>query len=325
MVGDLPRTSRAGSAAAGRLLLRWAALGAAGSIVLLAGGLRAADDPPEGAGGVPAAAATVLRETRRITGCAEVPTDDSGREFVYRGRPAIEIKGRARGGDAPGALRDLAVFDPASGSIVSSICFGNASTRKHGESIVSLAEISGRADRLARALLPDGKLELESVLRAGAGGVEHIYYEARYASASGEIPFLEPPVRLLLNASTTTLFRFEIDPDWINPLEPPRVRISRKAAERIAAVVLKGHDFTPTFGPGAAFGSLAPAELFTVHPNDRLGFSPESREARARVAWVVPFRLAGAAGVGLHGIFIDAATGLVLGGLVGQSAGLPPR
>lgn len=325
MVGDLPRTSLDRRPAAKRPSWRWSLIGAACSIVFLAGRLSAADDQPEGGDSVPAAAQRVLAETRQLTGCGAAPTDDSGREFQYRGRPAIEIKGRARGGDEPGALRDLAVFDLAAGRIVSIICFTNASTRKHGEAIVSLAEISGRADKLARALLPGSKLELESVLRAGAGGAEHIYYEARYASASGEFPFLEPPVRLLLNATTASLFRFEIEPDWIDPAEPPRVRVSRKAAERIAGVILRSHDFAPAFGADTVLGSLAPAELFTVHANDRLGFFRDSTAARARVAWVVPFRLAGASGVGLHAIFIDAATGLVLGGMVGPTSGAPSR
>ena len=149
---------------------------------------------------------------------------------------------------------------------------------------------------------------------------EHLYYEVRYTAAGGEFPFLEPPVRLLLNATTGRLFRFEIDPDWSIPRSRRALRISRKAAERIAGVVLRNHDLAPVFGPGAALGSIAPAELYTVRANDQLGFSREIAEARARVAWVVPFRVAGAAGAGSHAIFVDAATGLVLGGLVGQTS-----
>ena len=46
---------------------------------------------------------------------------------------------------------------------------------------------------------------------------------------------------------------------------------------------------------------------------------------RARVAWVVPFRVDGGAAAGLHSLFVDAATGRVLGGLSGQPVGPPPR
>jgi len=231
---------------------------------------------------------------RRASGCPVPPTDDQGREIEFRGR------------------------------IVSYTCFANASTRKSGEAIVSLAEASSRGDRLVRLLLPRSDLALESIQRHRESGAESIYYEARYASGSGEIPFLEAPVRLLLNASTGELFRFDVDADWLDPAGPPRVAISRKSAERIATVVLRGRDFAPAFGPGAVFEKVAAAEMFTVHPNDWLGFFTESGEARARVAWVVPFRVGGAA-AGLHRLFVDAATGRVIGGLPDQPPVQPPR
>ena len=231
---------------------------------------------------------------RRASGCPVPPTDDQGREIEFRGR------------------------------IVSYTCFANASTRKSGEAIVSLAEASSRGDRLVRLLLPRSDLALESIQRHRESGAESIYYEARYASGSGEIPFLEAPVRLLLNASTGELFRFDVDADWLDPAGPPRVAISRKSAERIATVVLRGRDFAPAFGPGAVFAKVAAAEMFTVHPNDWLGFFTESGEARARVAWVVPFRVGGAA-AGLHRLFVDAATGRVIGGLPDQPPVQPPR
>jgi hypothetical protein len=294
-------------------------------MVLLAAALQAADLPSPAGDAAPAAALSALAEMRRSTGCPVGPTDDSWQETVFRGRPATELKGRARGGDEPGVLRDLAVLDRASGRIVSSICFANASTRKSGEAIVSLAEISSRADRIVRAALPGAKLELESVRRHSAGAVEHIYYEARYTSAAGEVPFLVPPVRLLLNASTGSLFRLDADPDWLDPGKPPPVKISRKSAEKIATVVLRNLDLAPAFGPGAVLGSVATAEMLTVRANDWLGLSSQAAEARARVAWVVPFRVEGADAPGLHSIFIDAATGLVLGGLPAQPAGPDPR
>ena len=262
---------------------------------------------------------------RRFTDCRGAPTDDSGQELAFHGRPSIEIKGRERSGDAPVPVRDLAIFDPASGRIVFYVCFANASTRTSGEPIVSLGAVSSRADTLARALFPGSNLGLESVKRHRTGGTESIYYEARYASTGGEFPFLEPPVKLLFNATDGRFFRLDIDADWLHPPELPRVRISRKAAERIATVVLRRRDLAPAFGSGAVFGKVAAAEMFTVRPNENLGFFTEDVGARARVAWVVSFRIDGGDAAGLHSLFVDAATGRILGGDYGQSAGQIPR
>jgi hypothetical protein len=274
---------------------------------------------------VPAPAFQKLDEMRRATGCIGSPTDDVVQELTVRGRPSVEIKGRERGGDTAGIMRDLAVFDLAAGRIVSYICFTNASTRKAGEAIVSLAEISSRGEKVARAVLPGSNLELESAKRHRANGTESVYYEARYTSTGGEFPFFESPVRLLLNATTGSLFRLDIDPDWFRPVDPPRTRISRKAAEQIAAVVLRDRDLRPEFGPDAVFKTAATAELFTVRGNDWLGFFPRDDDARARVAWVVPFQVDGAAAAGIHSLFVDAATGRVLGGLPGAALGPPLR
>jgi len=323
--GDLPRGCFGGVDLATRRDWWRAVAIAVGSVVLLAGPLRAADDQLAGEAAIPAPALRALAEMRRLTSCPVAPTDDAFQQLVFRARPAIEIKGRERGGEATGTMRDLAVVDLATGRVVSFICFTNASTRKSGEAIISLAEVSSRSDKLARAILPGSSIELESLKRHRTGGTESIYYETRYMPAPGEFPFLEPPVRLLFNATTGGVFRLDIDPDWLDPADPPRLRISKKAAERIATVVLRSHDFAPAFGPGAVFGTVAAAEMFTVRPNDWLGFFRENTEVRARVAWVVPFRVNGAAAAGLHSLFVDAATGLILGGLSGQSAGEMPR
>jgi hypothetical protein len=323
VLGDLSRTSAGRPARTTRRTWgRWLAL-TLGPVALLAASLRAADEQTAAGFAFPAPVLRELADVRRLTGCLGAPTDDSGQETAFRGRPSLEIKGRERAGDASGTMRDLADFDLAAGRIVSYVCFAHASTRVSGEAIVSLAEISSRADRQARALLPGSKLELESIKRHRAGGTESIYYEARYASASGEFPFLEPPVRLLLNATTGNLFRLDIDPDWLDPAAAPRVRISRKAAQRIATVVLRRHDLAPAFGTSAVFGAVAAAEVYTVHPNDWLGMY--TGNAGARAAWVVPFRVDGGDAPGLHSLFVDAATGLVLGGLSGHMAGHPPR
>lgn len=291
----------------------------AGSLLLLSSPLAAAADQSAAASAVPAAALQGIAAMRRITGCPVPPTDDQGQDLVFRGLPSIEIKGRQQGGDAAGAIRDLAIFGSGLRRIVSYTCFSNASTRKSGEAIVSLAVASGRGDQVLRALLPGTDLELESIQRHRASGAESIYYEARYASAAGKIPFLEPPVRILLNASTGDFFRFDVDADWLDPLGPPRIGISRKSAERIATVVLRGRDLVPAFGAGAVFEKVAAAEMYIVHPNDWLGFFKDSADARARAAWVVPFRVGGGV-AGLHRLFVDAATGRILGGLADQPA-----
>jgi hypothetical protein len=296
------------------------AAAAAACCCLLAGApLRAGADQ----GDLPAAAAQGIAAIRRNTGCAVPPTDDVAQELEFRGRASIEVNGRQRDGDAPGAIRDFAIFTPALGRVVSYTCFVNASTRRSGEAIVSLAVASGRGDQLLRALLPGLGLELESIRRHRASGAESIYYEARYASTSGQIPFLEPPVRLLLNATTGDFFRFDVAADWLDPPAAPRIPISRKAAERIATVVLRSRDLAAAFGAGAAFEKVAAAELFIVQPNEWLGFFTERAETRARAAWVVPFRLGGGIG-GLQRLFVDAATGRILGGLAEHAGGPPP-
>ena len=325
MQGDLLRTPSGWCAVVTRRRPLCVLTVALGSIALLAGALRAAVDQPAAGVAVPALALRELAEMRRRTDCLGEPTDDTGQKLAFHGRPSIEIKGRARGDDASGSVRDLAIFDQAASRIVFYVCFTNASTRTSGESIVSLAAVSSRGDALARALFPGSNLGLESVKRHRTGGTESIYYEARYASAAGEFPFLEPTVHLLLNATTGGFFRLDIDPDWFDPPDPPRVRISRKAAERIASTVLRGRDLEPAFGSGAVFGKVAAAEMFTVHPNENFGFFTENAETRARVAWVVPFRVDGGDVAGLHNLFVDAATGRILGGAFGQSAEHPTR
>ena len=262
---------------------------------------------------------------RRLTDCRGASTDDSGQQLVFQGRPAVEIKGRERGGDSSGTLRDLAVFDPAAGRIVSYVCFANASTRASGEAIVSLAVVSSRGDELVRALLPAASFGLESIKRRRTDGTESIYYEARYSSPSREYSFFDPPVQLLFNATDGSFFRLDIDADWLHPPELPRARISRKAAERIAAVVLRARDLAPAFGSGAVFGKVAAAEMFTVHPNENFGLYTGNSETQARVAWVVPFRVDGGTAAGLQNLFVDAATGRILGGAFSQSAGQSPR
>jgi hypothetical protein len=283
--------------------------------------LPAAEDRP-GGGSPFAPAFQQIAGVRRLAGCAASPTDDSGRELSFRGRPAIEVTGRAGGVET---IVDTAVFDVAARRIVAYTCLANASARRAGEAIVSMSEISSRADKLALAIVPGANLALESIRRRREGDQERVYYEARYAPPPGSFPFFEPPVRLLLNASTGSLFSFDIDPDWLDPAAPARNLISKKGAERIAAAVLRTHDLAPALGRGATVGKVAAADLFTVRPNGWMGFYPDDPESRARVAWVVLFWPDGGDAPGPHNLFVDAATGRILGGQARESAGPVPR
>lgn len=283
-----------------------------------AGGLWAAESQPAG-GEVPfAAVQQQLTEVRRRVGCPGVPQYDTVAPLEYQGRPAIGITGRERGEGLPGADRDAAVFDRTTGRIVKYVCHANVSRRQAGEPIISLAEISVSADRLANSLLPGSNLVLESIERYRESGAESVYYEARYTPAQTEFPFVDPPVRLLFNASAGSLFRLMIDPGWLEPAARLPARISQKAAERIVAVVLRGREPMGFFGPRAVLGKIAAAELFMVHPNGWLGIQSEDSTAQLRVAWVVPFYVEGGDAPGVHRLFVDAATGRVIGGIDGE-------
>lgn len=291
------------------------------ALVALAAAAIAADSPSLAAASEPFAAE--LARLRRNVPCDGAPTEEVSQPLSHRGRTATGITGRERGEAVPGPIRDFSVFTGGAGRIVSYICFPNASTRRSGEPIISLAEVSTIADARAQALLPGASLALESIQRYRTSEQESVYYEARYAPVDGDPPFLEPPIRLLLNASNGALFRLDVDPDWIDPAPRPRLQISGKAAERIAAVVLRETDLAPVFGAGAAVGRVGPAEMFVVRANSALAPAGSAApDGRAQPAWVVPFRLVGGA-AGTHAVFVDAATGRILGGAVAPAAGAP--
>lgn len=261
-----------------------------------------------------AGVAQKLAQVRGIGFCPVAPTEDSVRPIVFQGRPALEIKAREREDAVAGKVRELAILDVAAGRIVTFVCFANTSTRQAGEAIISLSEISTCADRLARSVFPGASFDLDSIHRYRASGQESVYYEARYTPAQPEFPYLESPVRLLLNATTGSLFRLDIDPDGLAPVAAPRSRISRQMAERIASVVLREHDLGPGLGAGAVFDRVGGAELFVVRPNGWLGIHDPAAAERNTVAWVVPVQISGGAAPGVHSLFIDAASGRVLGG-----------
>lgn len=266
-----------------------------------------------------------LAELRSRGICPVGQTDDSVREILFQRRPAVEIKARERGGESAGKVRELAIFDITARRTVLYVCFANASTRRTGEPIISLSEVSTRADRLAGAVFPAANLDLESIQRYRMSGQESVYYEARYTPTLSEHPFFEPPVRLLLNATTGSLFRLDTDPEGLDATAPPRARISRRAAERIASVVMRARDLDPVFGRGAVFIKVGAAELFFIRPNGWLGIHLTETAENRLVAWVVPVQIGGGAIPGTHNLFVDAASGRVLGGREGPGADAPPR
>lgn len=254
---------------------------------------------------------------RRVDPAAGPPAEETWVAVSPGGRPALVVKGRVSGPDGRPTLRDEAIVDLGAGRVTSFVWFPNASARKAGEAIISLGEVSSRADAQVRRLLPGTELALEGIQRYRASGEESIYYEASFTDPGGDVPFLQPTVRLLLDASTGNFFRFDADPDWFAPPKAPKARLSRKAAERVAAAALAARDLSPALGAGAAPGKTGAAELFIVRPNDWLASPGEAAAARARVAWVVPFSLKGEPGRLVHRLFVDAATGKLLGGLPG--------
>ena len=166
-----------------------------------------------------------------------------------------------------------------------------------------------------RRILPGAELALAGIERYRVSGQEGVYYEAAFAAPADEILFLQPPVRLLLDASSGNLFRFDADPEWFTPPKFPAAHLSRKAAERVAAAALAARDLAAALGAGARFGKVVAAELFVVRPNGWLAIPGGQAAAQARVAWVVTFSLAGDATGAAHRLFVDAASGRILGGL----------
>jgi hypothetical protein len=262
--------------------------------------------------------ARLVQEVRQSLGSAGTPLEDSWRELSYRGRPSLECKGRVAGPAPLRRVQDFAVYDIASRRLVVYISFPNASHRQAGEAILPISDASTKADARLRAVVPDKTLALESIQRYRVSGEENVYYEVRYAPPADEIRSLRSPARLLLDAMTGELYRFDVDPDWIDTLPLPKNRITRQAAERIAAVALKGRDLAAAFGAGARLGEVVGADLFFVRPNDWLGSAPAERAARPRAGWVVGFTVTGTPAAGPHSLFVDAGSGRVIGGMPGS-------
>lgn len=295
-----------GSGAPARAVAALLALGTLCGLVARAPAQTYADAGPD-----PGPALGLAAELRRRVDPGAGPVESTWLPLRYRGRSSIEVKGRT----PEGQLRDLAIVDVASGSLSVFVYFPNASRRAAGEPILPMSEISVRADVHLRGLHAGEDLMLSGIQRYRASGEESVYYEVRYAPPASAFPFLDPPVRLLLEAVTGALFRVDEEPGWRLAPEPePGRLLSARAAERIALVVLRSRRAASALGAaeGAAVRILG-TEPFYVRPNGWLGSRTED-DAGLRLAQVVAFRVEGAAPPGPHSLYVDAQTGRVLGG-----------
>ncbi len=265
--------------------------------------------------GLPSAAA--LREVNRIRDGLAIDNrglKDVGRRHPRFGRPGEEIEGWRT---MPENVRwpvDQATFDTWSGLLAKYVDFTSSNRRRSGEAILSMSVVSSRADRYLALFYPDRDLALESIDRYRVRGKESVYYELRYNFHPQEILFFHPLVRMLVNASTGRLYRFELAVDYLDARYPSRAMISAAAAEKIAAVSLRSIDLEPHLGGWEKVSTILSADLYFVRPNNWLGAAPPAG-GRARAAWVIPFRTGEVDREAAHLIFVDAATGKLLGGI----------
>ena len=192
-------------------------------------------------------------------------------------------QGAAAGAESPGALRDLAVYDLGTGRVVSLVWFPHASARRAGEPIIPLSEASSRAEEHLRRAPPrrearprgrpalPGERPGERLLRGRASRTPR----RRSPSSRRRCASCSTPPPGISSASTPTR-------SGSRRRGAGAARLSRKAAERIAAAALASRDLVPHLGAGAAVGKVAAAELFVVRPNDWLGAAPGERRRGPR-------------------------------------------
>jgi hypothetical protein len=275
-------------------------------------GRAACQDPPDVAAGRAAVGAV-----RALVAPAGGRVQETVHELEYRGRRALVFEGRRPGAPAEEAPQDFAVFDLESRQLTTFAFFPNASRRTAGEAILPMSEIAARADALVRRLFRAPAPAFLGVERFRSMGPDSLYYTASYGSPAGEVRFLAPPIRLIFDALTGHLFRVDVDAEWYEPPPPAKGLLSKRAAERIAALALGGNRLAGEFGAGAAASRLAAGELYFVRGNGWLGFGAEESSARMRTAWAVAFDVASSRERGPHTLFVDARTGRVLGGMRG--------
>jgi hypothetical protein len=264
--------------------------------------------------GLPSAAA--LREINRIRQGLEIDAgglENAGRRQVRIGRPGEEIEGWRNSAKGRWPV-DQATFDTWSGLLSKYVDFTSSNRRNSGEPILSMSAVSNRADRYLALFYPDRELALESIDRYRVRGKESVYYELRYNFHPQEILFFHPLARMLVNASTGRLYRFELAVDYLDARYPSTTMISASAAAKIADITLRSIDLEPHLGRREAVSDWLTADLYFVRPNRWLGASVQDGGG-VRAAWVVPFRAGGGDREAAHLVFIDAATGKLLGGI----------
>lgn len=277
--------------------------------------------PAVGADETALPSAPALGEISRIRvglGIEKSGLEDVGRRHHRIGRPGEEIEGwrwTATEGRWP---VDQATFDTWSGLLSKYVDFTSSNRRLSGEAILSMSAVSNKADRYLALFYPDRELSLESIDRYRVRGKESVYYELRYNIHPQDILFFHPLVRMLVNATTGRLYRFELAVDYLDARYPSGKIISAAAAEKIAGLALRSIDLAPHLGRREDVSGLLSADLYFVRPNNWLG-AERQETGRARVAWVVPFRTGEVDQETAHLVFIDATTGKLLGGIKAEA------
>ena len=231
-----------------------------------------------------------------------------------RGRPAAEVEGWRRTGGGGRWPVDQATYDIWSGRLSKYVNFDNASSRRKGEAILPMGAVSSKADGYLAVLYPRHGLFLDGIERYRVRGKESVYYELRYSDPPGEVLYFHPLVRMLVDASTGQLYRYELAVDYLDLGPVPGTIIGGAASAKLAGLALVKPGALRQLGGQQVVGELFPTDLYYVRPNDWLGAAVPAG-GRARLAWVVPFRTARNREGAPHVIFIDALTGKMLGGV----------
>jgi hypothetical protein len=287
---------------------RFTAAAAAVLLVCAVGTLPAAQgDPVEAA----------VREVARIrTGFGIDPheIDDVSRRHVPHGRLGTEVEGWRVAEDGGRWPVDQATFDVTSGFLSKYVNFENSSRRRRGEPILPMSSVSTKGDAYLALFYPNHDLSLEGIERYRVRGKESVYYELRYSPQPQEVLLFHPLARLLVNASTGSLYRFELAADYLGLGAFPDAIIGGTAAARIAQLALARKSVARYLGGMAVEGELFPTDLYYVRANSWLGAMVPAG-GKARAAWVVPFRTARNREGTPHLIFVDALNGKILGGV----------
>jgi hypothetical protein len=262
-----------------------------------------------------AAAAEEVVRVRTALGLDPGAIVDDTKARNSRGRPAAEVEGWRRTGGGRWPV-DQATYDIWSGRLSKYVNFDNASRRRKGESILPMGAVSSKADGYLAVLYPRHGLFLDGIERYRVRGKESVYYELRYSHPPGEILYFHPLVRMLVDASTGQLYRYELAVDYLDLGPVPTAIIGGAASAKLAGLALVAPAALRHLGGQQVLGELFPTDLYYVRPNDWLG-AVLPAGGRARLAWVVPFRTARNREGAPHVIFIDALTGKILGGVEG--------